>query len=265
MPFSRRKKKLKNQAPTLSVVESESVRNAAQALYSNIQYASIDEPIKLVAVTSSAPNEGKSTITLALAQAAGATGKRVLVIEGDLRRRSLRAVVGVHPRHGIHAAVTGEVPLSEAAVETKLKGVSFLDAEAGIPNPEELLSSKRFEALLDQARADFDLVVLDTPPVGAFADAAVIGRSVDGIAFVVREDYTDKRDAQLAVEQLRSSGSRILGLVMNCTETHGAGGYGYYYGYYYEEKSVPADSPEAQAAREQAGSSGVRAAQGKRG
>lgn len=69
---------------------------------------------------------------------------------------------------------------------------------------------------------------------------------------MVREGFTDKRDAQLAVEQLKTSGAHILGIVMNFVETHGSGHYGYYYGYYYEEKSVPADSPEAKRAREQA-------------
>ena len=140
------------------------------------------------------------------------------------------------------------VTLEEAAAETSLRGVYFLDAEPGIPNPEELLSSRRYASLIQAARRAYDLVVIDTPPVGAFADAAVVARQVDGAILVVRENFTDKRAAQLAMEQLRNSGAHVLGVVMNFEERANGSGYGYYYGYYYDEKTVDKDSPEAKEA-----------------
>ena len=91
-------------------------------------------------------------------------------------------------------------------------------------------------------------MIIDTPPVGAFADAAVVARQVDGAILVVRENFTDKRAAQLAMEQLRNSGAHVLGVVMNFEERANGGGYGYYYGYYYDEKTVDKDSPEAKEA-----------------
>ncbi len=245
--FSRRKAQ-RNLRPTIDVVSSEAVRNAANTLLANIEFSGVDEPVRTVAITSAIPNEGKSTIALSLAAAAGQAGKSVLVMEGDLRRRSLRAVLNAHPQHGLHAVLTGGCTLAEAAVETPLKGVVFLDAEPGIPNPEEILSSKRYASLIQEARGSYDLVIIDTPPVGAFADAAVVARQVDGALLVVRENFTDKRDAQLAMTQLRASSAHVLGIVMNCEERASGGGYGYYYGYYYDERRVAADSPEARRA-----------------
>lgn len=246
--FGRKDSKKKNLRPTLEVVRSEAMRNAANTLLANIEFSSVDEPIRTVAVTSSVPNEGKSTIALSLAIAAGTVGKDVLLVEGDLRRRSLRATLGAHPQHGLHAALTGQAELGEAVVETAFKGVRFLDAEPGIPNPEELLSSQRYANLIAQVRDAHDLVIFDTPPIGAFADAAVVARQTDGAILVIRENYTDKRDVVLAMNQLRASTARVLGTVLNCEEGANSGHYGYYYGYYYEEERVPADSPEAKAA-----------------
>ena len=246
--LARRRKKVKNLRPTIDVVSSDAIRNAANTLLANIEFSTIDEPIKTVAITSAIPNEGKSTIALALAAAAGQAGRTVLVVEGDLRRRSLRGALGVHPHHGLLAVLKGGAALEEAVVETSLRNVVFLDAEPGIPNPEEILNSKRYAQFIEHARDTYDLVIIDTPPVGAFADAAVVARQVDGALLVVRENYTDKRDAQLAMEQLRASTARVLGVVMNCEERTSGGGYGYYYGYYYDEKKVAADSPEAQEA-----------------
>jgi capsular exopolysaccharide synthesis family protein len=251
--LARRRRKTKNLRPTIEVVLSDAIRNAANTLLANIEFSSVDEPIKTLAITSAIPNEGKSTVALALAGAAGQAGKSVLVVEGDLRRRSLRAALGVHPRHGLHAVLTGSCSLEDSVAETPLRNVVFLDAEPGIPNPEEILSSKRYAQFIEHARETYDLVVIDTPPVGAFADAAVVARQVDGAILVVRENYTDKRDAQLAMEQLKASTARVLGVVMNCEERSSGSGYGYYYGYYYEEKKVAADSPEAREAIAAAG------------
>ena len=252
MLFGRKRRAQRNLRPTIEVVTSDAVRNAANTLMANIDFSSVDEPVVSVAITSTIPNEGKSTVALSLAAAAGKAGKKVLLIEGDLRRRSLRPVLNVHPQHGLHAVLKGTATLEEAVVLTELEGVEFLDAEAGIPNPEALFGSQRYADLLQKAREEYDLVVTDTPPVAAFADAAVIARQADGVVLVVRENFTDKRDAQLAMTQLRASSARVLGVVMNCEERSGGSGYGYYYGYYYDEKKVAADSPEAKAALEAA-------------
>ena len=238
-------RKVKNQRPMLEVCDSDAMRNAAGSLLANIEYSSVDRKIQAVVVTSAAPNEGKSTISLSLAMAAGAKGKRCLIVEADLRRRSLCAVLKAHPRHGLHAVLRGSASLQDAIVQTSFKNLWFLDAEPGIPNPEEILSSQRFADLLETLRAKFDFVILDTTPVGAFPDALLASRVADGTIMVIREGSTDKRAAMLAVEQLRNSGAHLLGTAVNFQTKASGGSYGYY-GYYYEERQVPADSPEVQ-------------------
>lgn len=242
-----RSKKAKNLRPMAEVCESEVMRNAAGVLLANIEYSSVDKKIQVVVVTSAAPNEGKSTVSMSLAMAIGAKGKKCLLMEGDLRRRSLCSVLKAHPKHGLHAVLRGDATIEETVVETEYKNLWFMDAEPGIPNPEEILSSQRFTELLGTLREAYDFVIIDMSPVGAFPDALLAGRVADGTIMVVREGSTDKKAALLAVEQLRSAGAHLLGLALNFQTKANGGSYGYY-GYYYEEKQVAADSPEAKAA-----------------
>lgn len=242
-----KKKRAQNQRATAQVAAGDALRQAANALLANIEFSSVDSEIKSVAVTSAAPNEGKSTVSLALAIAAGNKGKRTLIVENDLRRRSLGTALNTHPEHGLHAVLTKKASLEEAATATAYKNLDFLDAEAGLPNPEEILASQMYGKVIREAREAYDFVVVDTPPVGVYADALMVSREVDGTLLVIREGETKRKEAQLAVEQLRGAGAHILGLVMNCQSSDSAGSYGYY-GYYYEEKTVPADSPEARQA-----------------
>lgn len=246
-----KKKRAQNQHATAEIAAGDALRQAANALLANIEFSSVDTEIKTVAVTSAAPNEGKSTVSLALAIAAGNKGKRTLIIENDLRRRSLGTALNLHPEHGLHAVLTKKASLEEAAAATAYKNLDFLDAEAGLPNPEEILASQMYSKVVREAREAYDFVVVDTPPIGVYADALMVSRAVDGTLLVIRERSTKRKEAQLAAEQLRGAGAHILGLVMNCQSADSAGSYGYY-GYYYEEKSVPANSPEAQKAREAA-------------
>ena len=248
--MSIRKKKLKNQRPTNEVCVSDSVQNAAATLLANIRFSGVDAPLKSVVITSSVPNEGKTTVALSLAIAAGRAGGNVLVLEGDMRRRSLRAVIGAKPRFGIHALLTGKCTLDQAVVATNYEGLSFIDAEAGIPNPDGILSSHLFANLLDQLHDLYDYVIIDTPPITAFPDASIVASSADATILVARENYTDKREISYALQQLKAADANVLGVALNCQDSAANGAYGYYYGYYYEEKQVPADSPEAKKALE---------------
>lgn len=240
------KKEWRNKRPELEMCDSVGISNAATSLLANINFSSVDKPIRVIAITSTAPNEGKTTITLSLAKAIGLSGKTCLIVEGDMRRRSLRSTLGAHTSCGLHSLTTGAVTLRDAVVQTRLLNVFFLDAEPGIPNPEALLSSESFSRVVDGLKSRFDFVLFDTPPVGAFADAVVLSRIVDGTILVVREGSTNREDAKITVSQLQSAGAELLGIVMNGCTGQGLGSYGYYYGYYYEEKRVSASSPDAQ-------------------
>lgn len=208
------------------------VQNAAKTLLANIRFASVDRPVKSIVLTSSVPNEGKSTVAYNLAQAIASSGKRTLIVECDMRRRSLADMVGARARHGIYAVLSGQVELDEALVATSHRNLFFLDSEPHIPNPADILSSQRFRKLLAQMESDFDYVVIDTPPVGTFVDAAIIAALADATALVVRERFVKRAELQNAYDQLKKADANVIGVIMNMCEAESSE---YYYAYYNKE------------------------------
>ena len=215
------------------------VQNAAKTLLANIRFASVDDPIRSLVLTSSVPNEGKSTVAINLAQAIATSGKRVLLVECDMRRRTLADVLNVRTRNGIYAVLSEQATLDEAIMTTSTKGMFFLDSEPHIPNPADILASKRFRRLIKLLEQEFDYVIFDTPPVGTFVDAAVISSLVDATALVVRENFTRREEVQAAYEQLKKADANVIGVIMNFCETETSE---YYYAYYTKDgKRVKAD------------------------
>lgn len=208
------------------------VQNAAKTLLANIRFASVDRPVKCIVLTSSVPNEGKSTVAYNLAQAIASSGKRTLIVECDMRRRSLADMVGARARHGIYAVLSGQVELDEALVATSHRNLFFLDSEPHIPNPADILSSQRFRKLVAQMESDFDYVVIDTPPVGTFVDAAIIATLADATALVVRERFVKRAELQNAYDQLKKADANVIGVIMNMCEAESSE---YYYAYYNKE------------------------------
>lgn len=210
--------------------QSQAVSNAAQTLFANIRFMSVDNPVHVLAITSSVPNEGKTFVSVNLASAIAASGASTLLVECDMRRRSIAARIGVHAQYGIYSVMTSQVPLEQAAVRTPTKNLYFLDAEPHIPNPSNILNSHHFQSFLDNARSRFDYVVFDTPPVTTFVDAAVLGTKVDAVLLVARENFVKRAELQQAVDQLRASNCNLAGVVMNgCDFGKGNSYYSYYY------------------------------------
>ena len=204
------------------------VQNAAKTLLANIRFASVDDPIRTITVTSSIPNEGKSTVSINLAQAIATSGKSVLLVEADMRRRSLSDMLGVRSRAGLYAVLSEQISIDQAIVETGQK--NFFDAEPHIPNPADIIVSHRFAKLVKALSAKFQYVIFDAPPVGTFIDAAEIASLTDGTLFVVREDFTKREEALNAIGQLKKSEKvKLIGTVMNYCETETSE---YYYSYY---------------------------------
>ena len=206
------------------------VQNAAKTLLANIRFASVDNPVRTIVVTSSVPNEGKSTVSVNLAQAIATSGKSVLLVECDMRRRSLADMLGARSRGGVYAVLSEQMTVEQAVVETAQKNFYFLDAEPHIPNPADIIASRRFAKFVATLREKFQYVIFDAPPVGTFVDAAEVASLVDGTIFVIRENYTKRNDVVAAVDQLRKvDGINIIGTVMNYCETESSE---YYYSYY---------------------------------
>lgn len=208
------------------------VNDAAKSLLANIRFMSIDNPIRSIVITSTIPNEGKSFVAINLAQAIASSGKTCLIVEADLRKRTLAAAMGIHPEHGIYTVLSGS-DLKDVAVATPQRNLYFLDAEPQIPNPPDLLASRRYIRFLQTAVSSFDYVVIDTPPVGTFVDAAVIANHTDATFLVVRENFTKKELVKSAYDQLEKAGAKVAGVVMNACDTGSDDYYGYYS--YYDE------------------------------
>lgn len=205
------------------------IQNAVKTLATNIRFASVDDPVRSIVVTSSIPNEGKTTIATNLAQALASGGKTVLIVECDMRRRSLASALGTHARNGIYAVLSGQVELDDAVVRTSTRNVWFLDSEPHIPNPVDILGSKRFHSFIERLKDEYDYVVLDTPPLSAFIDAAVLGSVADGTLLVVRRNFVRREEVLSAYEQLKKTEANVLGTVLNYCEDKKSE---YYYEYY---------------------------------
>ncbi len=239
------------------------VQNAAKTLLANIRFSSLDNPIRVITVTSATPNEGKSTVALNLAQAIATSGKRVALVECDMRRRSMADMLGIHSRGGLYAVLSEQMRLEDAVVETSQKNLFFLDAEPHIPNPADIIASKRFSRLIATLKSTFQYVIFDTPPVGTFIDAAEVGRQSDGVLFVIRENFTKRNEIVAAVDQLRKAEVNIIGAVMNYCETETSD---YYYSYYTKDgKKVRTSEGSSDAAPTIASGSSTAAAGVRRG
>ncbi|WP_080799559.1 CpsD/CapB family tyrosine-protein kinase [Arabiibacter massiliensis] len=206
--------------------------NASKTLLANIRFASVDEKVKTLVVTSSEQNEGKTIVSTNLANAIATSGKKVLIVEADMRRRSLGKLLDIHPAHGIYAALSGTASLNETIQPTNIPNLYFMDAEPSIPSPADILSTKRFASLVDKLRDSFDYVIFDTPPVSLFVDAAVLSSLVDGTLLVVRQNQTKRSVVVKCAQQLRVADARVLGTVMTfCTDDES----NYYYAYYTQD------------------------------
>ena len=223
-----KKQKRKNTTSNL-----QQIQNAAKTMFANIRFQSIDKDLKTLLMTSSVPDEGKTTTAWYLAQAAATAGNRVLLVEADMRRRSLAHMLGLHPKNGIVSVLTGTAQLRDAIVPTSVQDLFFMDAEPSVPNPADLLASKRMAKLNEHLATQFDYVLYDTPPVGTFVDAAVLGRIVDGAILCVRSSGPKRQELMQAYEQLAKADVNILGICSTFTESSGSE---YYYSYYYNEE-----------------------------
>ena len=238
-------KKKKQKSSKSNLLE---VQNAAKTLFANIRFQSIDNPVRTILLTSSVPDEGKTTTAWYLAQAIATAGYRVLLVESDMRRRSLARMLQLHPENGLFAVLTKSARLSQAAVKTSVPNLFFLDCEPSIPNPADLLASKRMLAFNEELKEAYDYVIYDTPPVGTFVDAAVLGVIADACILVCRAGRAKRSELQMAYEQLISAGANVIGLCATFVEGTGSE---YYYSYYTkdgqksEEKVAQSQVPAA--------------------
>lgn len=217
---------------TVSDVRS-SGAEAFRTLRTNLIFSQAVESLRTIVVTSATPSDGKTTTSSNLAVTFAQQGLRVLLVDCDLRRGRLHHVFGLPQSPGLTELVLGHSSLEAVMRQTPVEGLSVLTSGTLPPNPAELLAGPRTMKTLELLREQFDLVILDTAPLMAAADASVLGLRADGVLLVVRAGYTERSAAQYSMQQLRSVGARVIGAVLNDpeSETQRYGGY-YYTGYY---------------------------------
>ena len=201
-----------------------------------------DHPVKAVQITSSVPEEGKSELAISLARVMAASGQKVILVDGDLRRSSIGRKLNLREKHkGLSdLVVAGNPDLSEFMIRDEKGKVDFMPTgTAKYANATDIFSSHRMQEIVDLLKTEYDLVIIDTPPVMAVADARIIGRVVDKTLFVVRWDKTPRKVARAAIEQLHRAEVDIAGVVLQQVDLdrygrmgYGDSGYYYHYGRY---------------------------------
>lgn len=211
-------------------------------LRTNIQFCGAEN--KVILFTSTIPGEGKSTTTLELAKSMASLGKRVLLVDADLRRSTFKHEL-VDPQsvqYGLTHFLSGLVTLADVLCETDVPYLNMIFAGPVPPNPSELLSANRITPMLEWARTKFDYIFIDSAPLTSVIDAAVVAPVCDGAVIVIEAEKVPYRMAQNVVRQLENTGIRILGVVLNKVEFNVADGHKHYYKkrgyryYSYEEK-----------------------------
>lgn len=219
------------------------ISEAFRTLRTNIQFSSIDKEIRTIVITSSKPGEGKSIVAANLAISISQEGKKVLLIDCDMRKPTVHKVFNITNIHGLTNILMGNKELSD--MEHKFNGeastLSILPSGPIPPNPSELLGSNRMKAFLEQIRLDYDMVILDSPPIGLVTDSAILSTLVDGTILVVAAGQVEVEVAKRSRELLDKVNANIIGVVLNKIPISGRGSYKYsYYQYdnYYGEDNI---------------------------
>ncbi|MEI1376149.1 polysaccharide biosynthesis tyrosine autokinase [Nostoc sp. UHCC 0926] len=192
--------------------------NAYQILQVNLKFLRSDKPLKSIVVTSSVAKEGKSDVSANLAVTMAQAGRRVLLVDADMRHPIQHHIWGLTNTMGLSNVIVGQVSL-DAAVQEVMPNLEVLTCGALPPNPVAMLDSQRMATLVSNFGRDYDFVIFDTPPLSGIADAAVLSTLTDGILLVVRPGVVDLNSANSAKEFLTQSGQKVLGIVINGVNT----------------------------------------------
>ncbi|MDB9466998.1 polysaccharide biosynthesis tyrosine autokinase [Dolichospermum circinale CS-1225] len=210
-----------------------------QVLYNNIQLLNSDRPIKSLVISSALPGDGKSTVAFSLAKTAAIMGKKVLLVDCDLRKSKIHKLSQLNNLWGISSLISSDIDVNQVIQEMpQLNGLSVITAGPVPPDPARLLSSDKMSQMMDYFSENFDLVIYDTPPLSGLVDARLVAVHTDGVVLVIRIDKTDKSAVKQLIDTLKASPINLLGVVVNGEKFRGFGyNYNYRYSSYYYTKS----------------------------
>ena len=203
-----------------------------RSIRTNLTFMGAERPLRTIVVTSSGPEEGKTTVATNLSISIAQSGRRVLIVDTDLRRPRVHLAFGVSSSRGVTSVVSGASTLEDCISPTDVPNVFVLPSGPIPPNPAELLHHRRFAEIIEHAASLYDVVVFDSPPLSVVTDAAIVAPQVDGVLFVVRAQTTTRDAVQSVTRQIRTVGAHLVGAVMNGIdakrERYGYSAEGYY-------------------------------------
>ena len=246
--FDKRKKRKiqkldqqQRQGTTLITVTKPSsvVAEQFRTIRTNIQFSMIDKDLKTIIFTSSGPWEGKSTVAANTASVFADQGKRVVLVDADMRKPIVFRTFNVHNNSGLSTLITSrETTLKDVVQHVHDAGVDIISSGPIPPNPSELLNSKRMNEIIEMLENAYDLVLFDMPPVVSVTDAQIMATKTDGVVFIVRRGIAHMEDVKHAKELLDMVQANVLGVVFNCAEMKTDRSYSYYgYGYTSEDEA----------------------------
>ena len=229
----------KSGAPIDYVIDKplSSFAEAFRNLRASVIYSRLGESVKVVAITSALPGEGKTTTSVCLARSAAQQGHSVILIDCDLRRRSVNRMFGAEPTKGLIEVLAGEATLDEAMTIDSVTGVRLLPLAKSSMTPKDVFGSAAMDRLLDQLRQSYDLIILDTAPVLPVADTRVLAPKADVVVFLARWRKTPQHAIEAAFRLLSGTGAHLAGVAltqvdMKLQSKYGYGDPGYYYAEY---------------------------------
>ena len=227
------KKEIKSR-PLVTLLNPKSPEaEAFRMLRTNLQFTAIDKNVKTIMATSTGPEEGKSTTIANLAITMAQAGKKVVIVDCDLRKPVQHKVFGQSNLTGVTNVVSGRKTWEEAVKKTSIPGLEVITSGPIPPNPAEILNSERMNLFIKELSENYDYVLFDAPPALAVTDPVLLASKVDGLLFVISAGKSKVDKIKEVKERLQKASANILGVVLNNVKYKGQD---YYYYYYYESK-----------------------------
>jgi receptor protein-tyrosine kinase len=232
-------KERRKQAAISFDTDNSSSAEAFRKLRTNLQFVAVDNPPRVVLVTSALPNEGKSVTALNIASALAEADHDVVLVDGDMRRPTVDRLTGLVGAVGLSTVLSGQIGLSDALQKTSVPNLTVLASGAIPPNPSELLGTLSAKRVLDDLRQSFEYVIIDSSPLLAVTDAAILAAAADGVLIIARYGKTKHGQLSYAVRSLGDVGAKLLGAVLTMTPTRKNASYSYGYTGYEAAKVKP--------------------------
>ncbi len=191
------------------------VRKAYKTIKNNINLSLIKEGNKKLVVTSASPREGKSTTAVNIAISFAQEGKRVLIIDCDLKKPKIHKAFGVSDQPGLTNIVSEQISLQDVIAETRYANLFCLPAGIIVPNPSEILANDRIFSILEELEAQFDFIIFDTPPLNVVSAALPVIKLADGVILIVRSKVSLYSEFEKALSTIETANAKLLGVIVN--------------------------------------------------